>query len=403
MRTADFDFELPPELIAQAPAPQRDQSRLLELRRESGEIAHRQFRDLPGYLRPGDVLVLNNSRVIPARLRGFNAQTDGEFELLLLEENATNDWWAMVRPGKRARPGTQIELRNAEGNPAGVRTSVLEKNEEGHRRLIFSGTPDIALALEALGEVPLPPYIERSTASSMDLDRQRYQTVFAEPAGSVAAPTAGLHFTESLLDEIRARGVHVCFVTLHVGPGTFAPVKAETLAGHRMHEERYELSEVTARTINEAKHEGRRIVAVGTTTLRVLESVVAGEDWERRHPCRRHHCDEKTPAGTPALPVHSTEAGPLLSASTVRVSSSPSSLRAGTGRTRIFIYPPFELKIVDALVTNFHLPRSTLLMLVCAFAAPEGTRGRELVLSAYREAIRERYRFFSYGDAMLIL
>ena len=221
----------------------------------------------------------------------------------------------------------------------------------------------------------------------MDLDRQRYQTVFAEPAGSVAAPTAGLHFTEALLDEIRAQGVQVCFVTLHVGPGTFAPVKAETLAGHRMHEERYELSEETARMINEAKRAGRRIVAVGTTTLRVLESVAEGGDWERRHPCRRDHGDDKTPAGMPALPV-----------------SSPSEIvRAGAGRTSIFIYPPFEFKIVDALVTNFHLPRSTLLMLVCAFAAPGGTRGRELILSAYREAIEERYRFFSYGDAMLIL
>ena len=368
MRTADFDFELPPELIAQAPAAQRDQSRLLELRRDSGEIAHRRFRDLLDYLQAGDVLVLNNSRVIPVRLRGFNAQAGGVFELLLLEENATNDWWAMVRPGKRARPGTQIELRNAEGNPAGVRASVLEKNEEGHRRLIFTGTPDVALALEALGEVPLPPYIERSPASSMDLDRQRYQTVFAEPTGSVAAPTAGLHFTEALLDEIRAQGVQVCFVTLHVGPGTFAPVKAETLAGHRMHEERYELSEETARMINEAKRAGRRIVAVGTTTLRVLESVAEGGGSQR-----------------------------LLT-------SSPSEIvRAGAGRTSIFIYPPFEFKIVDALVTNFHLPRSTLLMLVCAFAAPGGTRGRELILSAYREAIEERYRFFSYGDAMLIL
>jgi S-adenosylmethionine:tRNA ribosyltransferase-isomerase len=390
MRTADFDFELPPELIAQAPAPQRDQSRLLVLRRDSGQIAHRRFRDLLEHLQAGDVLVFNNSRVIPARLRGFNSQTGGQFELLLLEANATNDWWAMVRPGKRAQPGTRIELRTADGNPAGVCATVLDTNEEGHRRLSFTGTPDIVLALDALGEVPLPPYIQRkplekghmaaplpspparsSRGEGEALDRERYQTVFAEPAGSVAAPTAGLHFTEPLLDEIRARGVRVCFVTLHVGPGTFAPVKAETLAGHRMHEERFELSEETARTINEAKRDGRRIIAVGTTTLRVLESVAIG--------------------------------GGSQSLSRPEGSSPTIELKAGAGRTSIFIYPPFEFKIVDALLTNFHLPRSTLLMLVCAFSAPGATSGQELVLSAYREAIREGYRFFSYGDAMLIL
>ncbi len=362
MRTADFDFELPPELIAQAPAPQRDQSRLLVLHRDSGQVEHRQFRDLVEYLRPGDLLVLNDSRVIPARLRGANAHTGGQFEILLLEENAPNDWWAMLRPGKRARVGTQIVLRDQHGERSPVHAIVLETNDEGHRRLRFAGAPNIAGLLDALGEVPLPPYITRSDTSRMEEDRRRYQTVFAEPAGSVAAPTAGLHFTESLLADISARGVQICFLTLHVGLGTFAPVKAETLAAHTMHEERYELSEKTARAINEAKRAGRRVVAVGTTTVRVLETLAA----------------------------RSTEASRVP-------------LAAGAGKTRIFIHPPHNFNVVDVLLTNFHLPRSTLLMLVSAFAAPQETSGRELMLSTYAEAVRERYRFFSYGDAMLIL
>jgi len=306
--------------------------------------------------------VLNDSRVIPARLRGVNAHSGGRFEILLLEENATNDWWVMLRPGKRARVGTQIALQDPSGQPSPVRATVLEANHEGHRRLSFAGAPNIADLLEVLGEVPLPPYIVRSDNRRMAEDRQRYQTVFAEPAGSVAAPTAGLHFTKSLLAEISARSVQACFLTLHVGLGTFAPVKAETLAAHTMHEERYELSQQTARALNEAKAEGRRVIAVGTTTVRVLETLAA----QSAQPSR-------------ALIV------------------------AGTGKTRIFIYPPYDFKVTDALLTNFHLPRSTLLMLISAFAAPNDTRGRDLILSAYAEAIRERYRFFSYGDAMLIL
>ena len=361
MRTADFDYELPPELIAQAPAPQRDESRLLVLHRGSGQVEHRRFRDFLEYLRPGDLLVLNNSRVIPARLRGANARTGGRFEVLLLEENALNDWWAMLRPGKRARAGTQIILRDPGGQATDIQATVLDANAEGHRRLRFTGTPNIADLLDVLGEVPLPPYIVRADRSRMEQDRERYQTVFARPAGSVAAPTAGLHFTESLLAEISARGVQVAFLTLHVGLGTFAPVKTETIAAHTMHEERYELSEETARAINAAKSLGRRVIAVGTTTLRVLETL----------------------AGQAAR-------------------SSPATVAAGAGKTRIFIHPPYDFKIVDALLTNFHLPRSTLLMLVSAFAAPNETRGRDLILSAYATAIRERYRFFSYGDAMLI-
>jgi len=361
MRTADFDFELPPELIAQAPVPQRDQSRLLVLHRRSGQVEHRRFRDLLEYLQPGDLLVLNNSRVIPARLRGVNAHTGGQFEVLLLEENAVNDWWVMLRPGKRARPGTQIMFRDARGQPSDVRATVLDKNDEGHRRLRFAGAPNLADLLDVLGEVPLPPYIVRPDRSGMEQDRQRYQTVFARPAGSVAAPTAGLHFTESLLAEISARRVQVCFLTLHVGLGTFAPVKAETIAAHIMHEERYELSQETARAIDDAKAAGRRVIAVGTTSLRVLETLAR----QGAH-------------------------------------SSSATVASGAGKTRIFMHPPSAFKIVDALLTNFHLPRSTLLMLVSAFAAPNETRGRDLILSAYAAAIRERYRFFSYGDAMLI-
>jgi S-adenosylmethionine:tRNA ribosyltransferase-isomerase len=351
MRTADFSYSLPPELIAQHPAPRRDESRLLVLHRSSGNVEHRQFRDLPEFFRAGDVLVLNNSRVIPARLRGINARTGGQFEILLLEENTINDWWAMLRPGKRARTGTQIVLCDPN-----VRATVVEVNDEGNRRLQFSGTPDISPELERLGETPLPPYIQRQR--ELPEDRERYQTVFAKTDGSVAAPTAGLHFTEELLAEIRARGVTVCFVTLHVGAGTFLPVKTETITAHQMHEERFEIGEETARVVNEAKAAGRRVIAVGTTSVRVLESVAA------------QHGGKLAPE---------------------------------TGRTRIFIYPPFRFQIVDALLTNFHLPCSTLLMLVSAFALPGGTGGREMVLSAYAEAIRERYRFFSYGDAMLLL
>ena len=273
MRTADFHYDLPPELIAQHPAPHRDESRLLVLHRADGSAEHRAFRDFPGCFRAGDVLVLNDSRVIPARLRGANARTGGQFEVLLLEENARNDWWAMLRPGKRARPGTQIVLLAPDGTASRVRATVMETNNEGHRRLHFSGMPDLWDELDRLGEVPLPPYIQRDGRFAED--RERYQTVYARNAGSVAAPTAGLHFTPELLAQIRARGVTVCFVTLHIGPGTFQPVKTETLAAHTMHEERFELGEETARIVNEAKTAGRRVIAVGTTAVRVLESVAA--------------------------------------------------------------------------------------------------------------------------------
>jgi S-adenosylmethionine:tRNA ribosyltransferase-isomerase len=356
MRTGDFHFDLPVELIAQQPAPRRDGSRLLVLHRDDGRVEHRAFRDLLEFLRAGDVLVLNNSRVIPARLRGTNQRSGGNFEILLLEENQPNDWWAMLRPGKNARVGTQIILHDARKQPAPIVARVVAINDEGHRRLEFSGAPDIRDELERFGEIPLPPYIGRPR--QLPEDRERYQTVFAQSSGSVAAPTAGLHFTEPLLEEIRALGVTLCFVTLHVGPGTFQPVKAETLAAHKMHEERFEVGTDTVRAVNEAKARGGRVIAVGTTSVRVLETLAARNSG-KLNVCR--------------------------------------------GKTGIFIYPPADFKIVDALLTNFHLPASTLLMLVSAFAAPGETRGREMILSAYSQAIRERYRFFSYGDAMLIL
>jgi S-adenosylmethionine:tRNA ribosyltransferase-isomerase len=361
MRTVDFDFILPPGLIAQHPAARRDESRLLVLHRGNGRIEHRNFREVVEFFRAGDLLVLNNSRVIPARLRGRNARSGGRFQILLLEETARNHWWAMLRPAKRARVDTEIVLHDTNGNPADIRARVLETNEEGHRRLEFTGTPDIVRELERLGEVPLPPYITRANPGTMREDRERYQTVFAKTDGSVAAPTAGLHFTAELLQQIRDRGVSVGFVTLHVGAGTFLPVTAENLAAHRMHEERFELEEGTAHAANAAKAAGQRVIAVGTTTVRVLESVAA------------------------------YNGGKLVKTS---------------GKTGIFIHPPFPFQVVDALLTNFHLPRSTLLMLASAFAAPgpdDAGRGRQMILAAYAEAIRERYRFYSYGDAMLML
>ena len=357
MRTADFFYDLPPELIAQTPAARRDASRLLVLDRASGRLEDRQFPDLLHYLHPDDVLVLNNSRVIPARLRGTNLQTGGRFEILLVQENATNDWWAMMRPGKRARIGSQITILDSNSLPTDIYAYITEVNEAGHRRLLFSGTPDVRQNLDLIGEIPLPPYITREHPHQDQEDKLRYQTVYAQPAGSVAAPTAGLHFTNELLDKIRSLGVKVCFVTLHVGIGTFAPVKSDALSEHVMHEEWLELGPETVQAIQTAKTAGRRVIAAGTTSVRVLESVAA------------------------------------LHAGNVQVHA---------GKTRIFIYPPYQFHVVDALLTNFHSPCSTLLMLVSAFAAPGATTGREALLQAYAEAIRNRYRFFSYGDAMLI-
>ena len=366
MLTRDFDFHLPAELIAQEPASERDASRLLVLHRTAHKIEHRTFSALPEFLRPGDVLVLNDSKVFPARLRALNPKTGGVLEILLLEENSANDWWAMMRPGKRARVGTELALVNPRSETTNISAVVLNTNDQGHRRLRFARTDaalqpakdfNIADALDQLGEMPLPPYIKRSAGESSSEDRARYQTVYANEKGSVAAPTAGLHFTEKLFSEIRTRGVEVCSVTLHVGLGTFAPVKAEHLKEHAMHFERFHVSEAVAQKINAAKAQGRRVIAVGTTSVRVLETLAREHDGK---------------------------------------------IVAGSYRTNIFIYPPFRFRIIDALITNFHLPCSTLLMLVSAFASPAEMSGRERILSAYAEAVQQRYRFFSYGDAMFI-
>lgn len=357
VRTADFHFDLPPELIAQQPAVRRDASRLLVVRRAERQMDHCQFKDLPRLLNAGEVLVLNNSRVIPARLHGNNPRTGGQFEMLLLEENEPNDWWAMMRPGKRARVGTRIALVDKTGGPTSLVAEVVAFNDEGHRRLRFLGTENLHDELERLGEIPLPPYIERH--GEQPGDRERYQTVYAAAEGSVAAPTAGLHFTENLLAEIRAKGVQICFITLHVGAGTFLPVKVDNIHDHKMHSERFVIGPETVAAVNAAKAAGRRVMAVGTTATRALESVARLNDGK---------------------------------------------LNVYAGKTNLFVFPPATFQIVDAMLTNFHLPESTLLMLVSAFAAPgEPTAGRELILAAYAEAVRERYRFFSYGDAMLLL
>ena len=355
MFAATYDFSLPETLIAQKPAEKRDLSRLLVLNRQACAVEHTNFSNFPCFLRAGDVLVLNDSKVIPARLFGKNLDSDGKFELLLLSEVRTNEWWAMVRPGKRAKIGTQITLT---GGKSTLKAKVIDLNPEGHRLIQFSGTADIQTELDTIGRLPLPPYIRRKSAEDYPDDVERYQTVYAKSPGSIAAPTAGLHFTPALLEVLRAGGIQVCFVTLHVGLGTFAPVKADRLDEHVMHEENFDLDEHTVQTIERAKASGSRICAVGTTSVRVLESVAAQNGGR---------------------------------------------LKSGSGKTRIFIYPPFRFRMVDALLTNFHLPRSTLLMLVSAFASPDDDRGRELVLRAYHQAIEAKYRFFSYGDAMLIV
>ncbi len=358
-RTADFGYELPEELIAQEPADERDASRLFIYHRDSRQTEHRVFRDLPSFFRSGDVLVVNNSRVIPARLRAINEKSGGVFEVFLLpDDHAVDECWVLMRPGKRARVGTKIVFLNRSGTRTSVTATVLAHNAEGHRLLQFAGVKRLYDDLAVLGETPLPPYIKRPAPNTRADDPARYQTVYAAARGSVAAPTAGLHFTPQLLDRLRASGVRVVPVSLHVGLGTFAPVKAERLSQHVMHQERFSIPEESAREITAAKAEGRRVIAVGTTTVRTLESVAVAHQGR---------------------------------------------VVAGAGRTGIFIHPPFRFRVVDALVTNFHLPCSTLLMLVSAFAAPGGTGGGEMMLALYAQAVRARYRFFSYGDAMLIL
>jgi len=335
--TSDFEYDLPASSIAQEPLP-RGESRLLVLDR-SGPERHARVRDLPRLLRPGDLLVLNDTRVIPARLFGRRAAGGGRMELLLVERVSEREWDALVKPGKRAKPGTEIELASS------LTAEVIDKGEDGRFRLRFS--EPIEPHLERLGHVPLPPYIHRPDTPE---DRERYQTIYARSPGAIAAPTAGLHFTAELLREIEGAGIGIARVTLHVGIGTFKPVTAERIADHRMDRERYEISEEAAALIHRTRESGARVVAVGTTVVRTLESAaLAGGE-----------------------------------------------VRAGGGATELFITPGFRFQVVDALLTNFHLPRSTLLMLVSAFS------GRERILAAYEEAIREGYRFYSYGDAMLM-
>lgn len=349
----DFDFDLPRELVAAYPAPKRSEARLLVLDRKTGQYQHRIFKDIVQYLRKGDLLVLNNTKVLPARLVG-KRPTGGKVEALLLKPVPEDSWEILVKPSGRIKKGSRIIFGE---NGVRLEGEVLDEpsRENGIRKIRFE-TQGFSERLKKIGKIPLPPYINRPDEP---MDRELYQTVFAEREGAVAAPTAGLHFDEELLKTLRLEGVEIAFVTLHVSYGTFQPVQAEDLSKHEMYEEEFEITAEAANQIVRAKQEGRRIVACGTTVVRVLETVGA------RFP-------RPGGGGTPPLqPV--------------------------AGKTRIFIYPPYEFQEVDALITNFHTPRSTLLMLVSAFA------GREKIFQAYEEALRRRYRFYSYGDAMLIL
>ena len=353
MRTSDFHYELPPELIAQTPIEPRDASRLLVVQRATAELAHRQFFDICEYLRPGDLLVANRSRVIPARLRGYKTDTGGAVEALLLArhpELGPGCWEALIRPGRRIREGQELRFEAAQpdGQTAALTATVIARTEAGGRVLRFAPPvtgESVEAVLEQLGSMPLPPYIHAPLANT-----ERYQTVYSREPGSAAAPTAGLHFTPELLERLREQGVETAFVLLHVGLDTFRPVEEEDPAEHKMHSEAIELDEATAAQINEARARGGRIVAVGTTSVRVLESL---------------------PETNPVRPFQ--------------------------GRTSLFIRPGHHFKLVDAMITNFHLPRSSLLMLVSAFA------GYDLMRHAYEEAVARRYRFFSFGDAMLLL
>jgi S-adenosylmethionine:tRNA ribosyltransferase-isomerase len=354
LRVADFDFELPEELIAQEPPVERGKSRMLVMDRASGELRDSHFNEFPSLLRAGDLLVLNDSRVIPARLyarrtlRREKETPTGRIEVMLTEAAGENRWHALVRPGRKVAIGERLVFPAQDGKIV-LEAEVLERGEFGDRLLEFSPTEDFFGVLDRIGHVPLPPYIHRDDAA---MDRERYQTVFSQERGSVAAPTAGLHFTPEILKSIAALGVEIARVTLHVGLGTFAPLRVERVDEVRLHRERYSIAAETAEAVNRARSQGRRIVAVGTTVVRTLESAA------------QH-------AGSALLAAHS-------------------------GETEIFISPGFDLRVVSALLTNFHLPQSSLLMLVSAFA------GRERVLAAYRHAVESRYRFFSYGDCMFL-
>ncbi|MCI1721266.1 MAG: tRNA preQ1(34) S-adenosylmethionine ribosyltransferase-isomerase QueA [Lachnospiraceae bacterium] len=340
MKTSDFYYDLPKELIAQDPLEDRSSSRLLHLDKNTGEVTHDIFRNIGRYLKKGDTLVINDTKVIPARLYGVRPGTTGKIEVLLLQRKTDSSWECLVKPGRKCPVGTKIDF--GEGLLKGEITEVLE---EGNRMIRFEFDGIFEEILDQLGQMPLPPYIKHQLQ-----DKTRYNTVYAKYDGSAAAPTAGLHFTKELLEEIKEQGVNIAHVTLHVGLGTFRPVKAEKIEEHHMHSEFYIVPEESARLINDTKKAGHRIICVGTTSCRTLESAT-GEDGI---------------------------------------------LQAKSGWTDIFIYPGYRFKIMDALITNFHLPESTLIMLVSAFA------GKEKIMAAYEEAVKEKYRFFSFGDAMLI-
>ena len=361
MLVSEFDFLLPPEQIAQRPLDNRDASRMLVLERESGQHADHVFAELPALLRGDELLVVNNARVIPARLLGRRIKsapqspgvdspaTDAEIEILLARQLDSSTWEALVRPGRKMHVGQRVQFGNGD-----LQAEVIAHGDHGQRTLKFSSRApgDMSAQLHAVGHIPLPPYIDRVDEPS---DRERYQTIFASRPGAIAAPTAGLHFTPEIIERIRARGVEICELTLHVGLGTFQPVRSDTLEGHAMHAESYEIPPATAERITRAKKEGRTILAVGTTAVRALEDAA-----------------QRAISGVHEL------------------------LASGPGEARLFITPGFSFRIVDALLTNFHLPRSTLLALVCAFAE------RERVLAAYAHAVAAGYRFYSYGDCMII-
>lgn len=339
MKLSDFDYELPEELIAQTPIKTRDQSRLMVLDKKTGEFAHKHFYDIKRELHKGDVLVLNDTKVIPARLIGTKEDTGAVIELLLLKDLGNNIWECLSRPAKRLKVGTIVTFQDK------LKAEVVEKKDEGivHVKLLYEGI--LMEILDELGMMPLPPYIHEKLE-----DKNRYQTVYAKNIGSAAAPTAGLHFTEELLEELKSMGVEILFVTLHVGLGTFRPVEEENILEHHMHTEFYQMNKEVADKLNKAKKEGRKIYAVGTTSTRTLETIM-----------HKYH-----------------------------------EFRECSGNTDIFIYPGFEFMAIDGLITNFHLPKSTLLMLVSALSS------KEIILNAYREAVKEKYRFFSFGDAMFI-
>ena len=341
MKTSDFYYDLPEELIAQTPILERDHSRLMKLDRNSGEVTHLHYYDIVDQLKPGDCLILNNSRVLPARLYGIKEGTGAQVEFLLLNQKEDDCWEVLAGPGKKAKPGSRFTFGDGL-----LSAEVLEIVEGGNRIVKFSYQGNFYQVLDKIGQMPLPHYITKRLE-----DKERYQTVYAKEPGSAAAPTAGLHFTPELLEKIKEKGISVGFVTLHVGLGTFRPVKVDEITEHKMHAEHYEVSEETAALINRTKQQGGRVIAVGTTSCRTLESVMAKEGQ----------------------------------------------MKACEGWTDIFIYPGFSFRILDGLITNFHLPESTLIMLVSAFA------GYEHTMRAYRLAVQEKYRFFSFGDAMLVV